>query len=304
MVHRLVGLLMAAAMLTGCSLLPRVPESNQPAGPGYATPTPGARVDIETVTGAVAELQAAAGGTEFWELTAWDHGRVDLVAAGPDGPVAHEWRDGQITSETGSRVQGVVPLDLAQVDLDQILAAAQEIHADFYTCHTTVESVGYQGQVTIFCDDAIEAFWTMDLQPMGADFSSEQAMAATFALMGSGAPDQVNRFEVRGPTDPRLTVGFADSGEDVRSDIMLNDFRGMSTSTNLGGDAVDYSRLDAAHLYPCALQMMDASGLPGWHAWMSVADDGSIRLLWDIHGMWDPEGEISVTNERCEVVES
>lgn len=302
MKRSLAVLLLAVALLTSCSPL-RSPE-NPGAGPqqsGYAVPTPGSVPDVAAMTRAVEDLAAHLDSDEFWELTFPVGGSVGIVVSDGDGFAGFEWRRGEVHATSGPRdPHGVVPLKLSEVDVPAIMAAASQAYATYYECSIGIESVGYQGQISLYCDGDREAPWTLDLEPMRPDFSSEQAMAATLALMGRGAPDSVTRFSMSGPADPRMSVSFV--GEPGPADVDLTEFRGMSTLGDTGGQAVSYAGFDAKYLYPCAQQMMADSGLPAWHVWMYIEDDGTLELHWDINARWDPDAQVSVTNERCEVI--
>lgn len=297
----LLGFIVGAVLTTGCTGLPSLPSvpGLSPEKPGFATPTPGRVIDQQAVTQAVRELQAAAGTDEFWELNIYDTSRVTVVVSAGAGFVGYTWRKSGTVEEKEANVSGaVVPLKFSELDLPAILDRAQQSYEKFYDCAIWIKSVGYQGQITTWCDGDHDQILTMDLTEMRPDFSSAQAMADTFALMARGAPDQITGWSMSGPQDPGLAVDFADSSD--RGNVRLS-VRGMSMLSGSTGETFRYDLFDAQYLYPCAQQMLATSGWSGWHAWVSQQEDGTLRLYWDINKMWDPDQTRSITNERCEV---
>lgn len=305
MFKRISATIIAAVLLGGCGLLPSVPGSSDASSEPGPTPAASAQIgtapDVEAFEQAITDLQAAAGVDAFWELTFSSRSRVTMVAADGLKGVEYTWSGpGEVEERGPARVTGIVPVMFADVDLPAIMAAAEQSYLTYYDCTTYIESVGYQGQIKVLCDDEFEHFWALDLTPMHADFSSEQAMADSLALIARGAPELITDFTMSGPADPRLSVTFLERSG--RSGIHLSDQQGMRSLGDSAGTPVAYSSLDAAWLYPCAQKMMAASGLSGWHVWMYVQPDGSIQLHWDISGFWDPHDTVNVTNERCEVI--
>ena len=297
-----LGVGLVALALSACGLLPQLPLPG-PTPSGFATPTPGQQFDLATFEQAVADLRAEVGDEGFWvlELKAPDSDyhshRVEVLATDLN---RYEWRDGEITNEGTDRAEGVVPLGWDEVDLPAIMEYAQPSYAKFYECRTIIESVGFQGMVTIDCDSKTEAQLSLDLRPMRADFSSAQAMAETLELLAVGTSHEFSVIEMAGPIAPFVSVDFTHDSE--LYGVELRRSGGMETTDFGWGTPGPYDLLDAELLYACAQQMQAASGEPGWWLSGSVEDDGSLRLYWDLHGMWDPEQSHSITNERCEVL--
>lgn len=306
--HRRSGMAILSALLAltlaGCGLLP-TPDG--PRSSGWSTPTPGQQINISRFEQAVDQLRAEAGTDEFWELSFasdpfyGDH--VELFTGPQDSPSGLRWASGKIEpiGSPARRPQGLAPLSLDEIDVAALLTAAQPIYDKFYECSTRVVPIGFQGQIEIYCDLDLEAYWTLDLAPLRVDMSSEDGLAAALELVARGAPDQFSYLSMSGPGDGEIAMGFAHEGR--RQEVTISSNLGMRLNDfGAPSGAIPVAALDPAVLYACAQHMMEISGQRGWFAWGYVNEQGTLRLNWDIQGIWDPDRLRSVTNERCEVL--
>lgn len=285
--------LVAALALTSCTVVPG------PVG-GFKTPAPGQELDIAKIEGSVNELFEAADSEEFYELKISPY-RVSLSVPAEAGAIEYVKRDaGGISSERREADEDQSPIMRSDVDIAATLAATRQSFDEFYECWLTVESVGYQGMVSTFCDSDYEQLLTTDLQPMSPDLSTGAAFSQTLALIGRGAPDSITGLDMSGPDYSRISVDFAQDG--VLRTIDLSNARGMSALSGFPGTPAPFAQLDGATLYACSKKMMALSGLDRWNAWMTTTEDGTMKFYWDVHDMWDPNGTVSVTNEKCEPV--